>query len=213
MHPAREPRPETEVVLSKEPAPRIYLAGPEVFLSDACEIAAAKRRICAAHGLVGVFPTDGAVTRDERSLRAWGLAISRANEQLIRTSDALIANATPFRGPSIDPGTAYEMGCMRMLGRPVLAYTNVVEDLELRTARWLGSGTRSRGAGPEREDRDGMLIEAFGLADNLMIEGATTDFAPGIVRVEAPFEERFRSLTGFELCVARAREVLDSLRA
>ena len=37
---------------------RVYLAGPELFLADADGIAAAKRGICAAHGLTGVFPTD-----------------------------------------------------------------------------------------------------------------------------------------------------------
>ena len=35
---------------------------------------------------------------------------------------------TPFRGPSIDPGTAYEMGFMRALKRPVLGYRNDPRD-------------------------------------------------------------------------------------
>jgi nucleoside 2-deoxyribosyltransferase len=39
---------------------RVYLAGPEVFLPDALAIAAAKKRLCAAHGLEGVFPLDPA---------------------------------------------------------------------------------------------------------------------------------------------------------
>jgi len=37
---------------------RVYLAGPEVFLSNAREIGALKRAICERHGLVGVFPAD-----------------------------------------------------------------------------------------------------------------------------------------------------------
>ena len=37
---------------------KFYLAGPEVFLPDALDIAAAKKRICAVHGLEGVFPFD-----------------------------------------------------------------------------------------------------------------------------------------------------------
>ena len=37
---------------------RVYLAGPEVFLSNAREIGARKRAICERHGLVGVFPAD-----------------------------------------------------------------------------------------------------------------------------------------------------------
>ena len=35
---------------------RVYLAGPEVFLTNAREIGARKRVICERHGLVGVFP-------------------------------------------------------------------------------------------------------------------------------------------------------------
>ena len=37
---------------------RVYLAGPEVFLSNAHEVGARKRAICERHGLVGVFPAD-----------------------------------------------------------------------------------------------------------------------------------------------------------
>jgi nucleoside 2-deoxyribosyltransferase len=37
---------------------RVYLAGPEVFLSNAREIGAFKRAICERHGLVGIFPAD-----------------------------------------------------------------------------------------------------------------------------------------------------------
>ena len=37
---------------------RVYLAGPEVFLSNAREIGALKRAICERYGLVGVFPAD-----------------------------------------------------------------------------------------------------------------------------------------------------------
>jgi nucleoside 2-deoxyribosyltransferase len=39
---------------------RVYLAGPEVFLADRDAIAAAKKAICAQHGMIGVFPTDPA---------------------------------------------------------------------------------------------------------------------------------------------------------
>ena len=37
---------------------RVYLAGPEVFLSNAREIGVRKRAICERYGLVGVFPGD-----------------------------------------------------------------------------------------------------------------------------------------------------------
>jgi nucleoside 2-deoxyribosyltransferase len=60
---------------------RIYLAGPEVFLSNAREIGVCKRAICEQHGLLGVFPTDEEGACDPASSRPnQGLAISRAME-------------------------------------------------------------------------------------------------------------------------------------
>ena len=102
----------------------IYLAGPEVFLADTHEIGARKRAICARHGLVGVYPADEECLRDPTlPPPEQGLAISRAMERAMRGCHAMIVNLTPFRGPSADVGSAYEMGFMRALGRPVFAYS------------------------------------------------------------------------------------------
>ena len=104
---------------------RIYLAGPEVFLANACEIGARKRAICERHGLIGVFPVDEEDACDPTlPLAEQGFAISRAMERVMRGCNAMIVNLTPFRGPSADVGSAYEMGFMRALGRPIFAYTN-----------------------------------------------------------------------------------------
>ena len=63
---------------------RVYLAGPEVFLSNAREIGALKRAICERHGLIGVFPADGEDPPDPAlSLSERGLAISRAMERVM----------------------------------------------------------------------------------------------------------------------------------
>ena len=37
--------------MTATPTPRVYLAGPDVFLADADEVLAAKRSICAEAGL------------------------------------------------------------------------------------------------------------------------------------------------------------------
>ena len=104
---------------------RVYLAGPEVFLSNAREIGALKRAICERHGLVGIFPADEEDDFDPASsLGQRALAISRAMERVMQGCDAMIVNLTPFRGPSADVGSAYEMGFMRALGRPIFAYSN-----------------------------------------------------------------------------------------
>ena len=52
---------------------RVYLAGPEVFLSNAREIGALKRAICERYGLVGVFPADRPVPILPSSLRSFRL--------------------------------------------------------------------------------------------------------------------------------------------
>lgn len=136
---------------------RIYLAGPDVFLSNAKEIGAQKCAICADHGLTGVFPLDADLDLSGLSKVDAGLAISRANEDLMRGCDAVIANMTPFRGPSMDVGTAFEMGFMRALGRPVFGYTNVPGFYKDKAAGFCD---------------DGMLIEDFDMIDNLMMVGA-----------------------------------------
>ena len=104
---------------------RVYLAGPDVFLPNALAFAAAKRELCAKHGFIGVSPFDNEIKPSLLPKHEAALRISVANEDMIRTCGLMIANMTPFRGPSADVGTAYEMGFARALGLPVFAYTNV----------------------------------------------------------------------------------------
>jgi nucleoside 2-deoxyribosyltransferase len=67
-----------------------------------------KKRICAAHGLTGLFPLDQ--PQPELSPAELGAAIYRANIGLMAQADAIIANLTPFRGAAMDAGTAFELG-------------------------------------------------------------------------------------------------------
>lgn len=184
---------------------RIYLAGPEVFLADAGAIAAAKKAICAAHGAEGVFPLDprpdpGADAAPEPFMRLY-----LRNEAHIRACDALIANLTPFRGPSADAGTVYELGFMRALGRPVFGYTNHAGSFAARTLGHLGSSALRRADGACWEDAEGMEVEDFGLHDNLMIDGGIR--AAGgllVARDVPPGAGRWRDLAGFARCVEAA---------
>jgi len=185
--------------------PRIYLAGPEVFLPDARAAGARKEALCRAHGFVGVFPLDAQIalaglTKFEQARR-----ISASNEALIRSCDLLVANLTPFRGVSADAGTAFEVGFMRALGRPVLGYTNVPDDYARRARTY-------RALSPHPADCDGpnIDIEDFDLADNLMIEIAIQASGSRLVRVEAAPGERMTDLRGFVLCLAEARRLIPS---
>ena len=88
---------------------KIYLAGPDVFLPDAIEIGRRKAAICVRHGLIGLYPLDNSV---DLTAADASLAIFKGNEAMMDAADAIIANLTPFRGPSADAGTVYELGYM-----------------------------------------------------------------------------------------------------
>jgi nucleoside 2-deoxyribosyltransferase len=187
---------------------RVYLAGPEVFLSNAGVIGARKRDICARHGLVGMFPGDEEDARDPAlPLVKQGLAISRAMERVMRGCDAMIVNLTPFRGPSADVGAAYEMGFMRALGRPVFAYSNDDRAYHERVAVFCGGAGRVRASG-EHEDGDGLAIEPFGLHDNLMLIGGVIESGGRLVTGQVGSAARYTSLTVFERCVGLAAGAL-----
>lgn len=179
---------------------RVYLAGPEVFLPDALDVAAAKKRICAAHGLEGVFPLDPPPQAPPAERPYW-MRIYLGNEAHIRSCDALIANLTPFRGPSADVGTVFELGFMRALGRPVLGYSNAGADFLDRTRAFLGPAARRRGDGGW-EDAEAMGLEDFGLGDNLMVDGGIAAAGGAFERRDAP-GDRWRDLAAFARCVAR----------
>jgi nucleoside 2-deoxyribosyltransferase len=185
--------------------PRIYLAGPDVFLADAAAIFVAKRKLCAEYGFVGVAPVDSETDLSLLPKRAAAMQISADNEDLIRSCNLLIANLTPFRGPSADVGTAYEIGFARALGLPVYGYSNVTSGLLERTCDHLGAQVRQRAAGG-LEDADGMQIEDFDCVDNLMLEGAVEASGTTIVVTAVPADRRFVDLAGFEACLKLAAE-------
>jgi nucleoside 2-deoxyribosyltransferase len=185
----------------------VYLAGPDVFLADAIDIGCAKKAHCSDHGLVGVFPLDAelALTRQD------GISerIFNANVVLMRQCAAVIANITPFRGLSIDPGTAFEVGFAFALEKPVFAYTNVATPYRDRVVGAFGEGRRA--AGREFAD-DGMSVENFGLADNLMIAEAVRSQGWEIVVRDAAPDRRFTDLEGFDRCLRQAAAFFRSGR-
>ncbi len=185
---------------------RLYLAGPEVFLVDADAIAEAKRAICTAHGLTGIFPLEPPPVVPDASLPEW-LRIYWANESHIRACDALVANLTPFRGVSADVGTVYELGFMRALGRPVFGYSNVAQRFGGRALAALG-GTARRRADGAWEDAEGMAVEEFDRHDNLMLEGGIEAAGGRFVAADVPAARRWHDLAAFETCVAAAARLL-----
>lgn len=186
--------------------PRVYLAGPDVFLPDPHAWSARRRAICQAYGLDGVSPLDP--VPDEPA--AWAALpewrrIALRNEAHIRSCGAVIANLTPFRGPSADVGTVYEVGFAHALGRRVFAYANVAGKFAARTKDYAAAhGGVIGSAGRVWRDADGMLVEDFDLFDNLMIEAAIVESGGALVLEACDAAQRWTDLAAFERCVALA---------
>ena len=181
--------------------PSVYLAGPEVFLADARALAEAKKRMCSQFGFAGVFPMDTEIDKSG-ALNAIETArqISRLNEELIRRCDLLIANCTPFRGVSMDVGTAFEIGFARALGQPVFGYSNVTEDYKVR-AHTYGVLTQL----PWDAVGQAAAIEDFGLAENLMIAVPILEMEGDLIRTKVDPGKELTDLTGFKRCLELAR--------
>lgn len=183
--------------------PSIYLAGPDVFYPDARETGLRKTRICADYGLEGVFPLDVCVIDPDLPPAEQAMALYDEMETWLHKCDGLIANLTPFHGPSADVGTAFEMGVMRGAGKPVFAYSNTVTDFADRVVAFHGGRVHTLDDG-SRATPDGMMVEDFGLTENLMLEGAVRRSGSLPAVAAEPVDQRHVSLASFELCVAEA---------
>ena len=185
--------------------PRVYLAGPDVFFPDPEQWAERKKEICTRHGLTGVSPLDPLASEPAEwaALPFWRM-IALRNEAHIRSCQGLIANLTPFRGPSADVGTVYEVGFARALGLKLFGYATTTEPFLPRTLASIGAGAQNRPDGSWL-DGDGLLVEQFGLFDNLMIEGGIV--ASGGTLITASVDQ-WRDLSLFERTVIEAAKSL-----
>jgi nucleoside 2-deoxyribosyltransferase len=183
---------------------KVYLAGPDVFLPDAIAVGVRKKELCALYGFEGLYPFDNEMPPSQNSERLDRL-IYRANEQMIRRADFGIFNLTPFRGPSADVGTVFELGMFAGQGKRVFGYTNVIEDLLDRCKLFS-----NRDSANVWRDSAGMIIENFGNADNLMIDNSLIEHGGHpIVRHKAQPADLFRDLTGFQTCLRLASETIS----
>ncbi|MGF2734825.1 nucleoside 2-deoxyribosyltransferase [Marinobacter sp. DUT-1] len=172
---------------------RVYLAGPEVFFpaTEHQIIVTEKKRILRELGWEGVDPLDTDLEfSDAESPQQRGFRIYRANRELMDSCDAVIANLTPFRGISADPGTVFEVGYLIGQGKQAIGYS-------------LNPLTYRHRAGNRTHDDLGHAIEDFNLADNLMIECGIVESGGQLFVAEHRSELEFFDAELFEKC-ARA---------
>ena len=180
---------------------KIYLAGPDVFLPDAIEVGRQKVTICARYGLVGLYPLDNTV---DLAVATASQDIFRGNLAMMDGADAIIANLTPFRGPGADAGTVYELGYMAGRGKLCLGYSNDPTTYAERAGRF----TTVAAQGGVLTDSEGLTVEDFGLADNLMMIHALEAYGCPLVVPRARPADIWHDLAAFETCVKLAAERL-----
>ncbi len=164
---------------------KVYLAGPEIFFPNALAIGAQKKALCARYGFEGLYPLDA-----DLPVRPTGpevaMAIFQIDTAMMDEAGAIIANLTPFRSPSADPGTVFELAWMLARGKPAFGYSADPRPLH------------------ERTTPDGHMIEDFGLPENLMIDCALRAAGAPIVTPTAGQD----GLWCFERCLIAARQRL-----
>lgn len=154
--------------------PRVYLAGPDVFLPDSRDVFARLRAACERLGLEGVEPSDGGLAEsgaqgaddDELARR-----IYEGNVRLIQACDGVIANLRAFRGLEPDPGTVFEVGYAVALGKPVVGYGVAAGSYAERVGAALPCVRAEDGQ--LRESGNGAMVEGLGQRLNLMLTRST----------------------------------------
>lgn len=186
----------------------VYLAGPEVFLVNARQILQAKKAICQQQGWVGLAPVDNEDLDPSLTEQALANAIYQGNLDQMNRADAIIANITPFRGPHMDPGTAFEVGFFAAQHKPIVVYTQDPHELADRVMAWSGQPVDGEDhRGQLLRDRNQHLVENFGFRENLMIEAAARQAVhAGVVVAPAPREQMFQCCLGFQEAVRSLAE-------
>jgi nucleoside 2-deoxyribosyltransferase len=184
---------------------KLYLAGPDVFLADAREVGRRKQEMCRSFGFEGLFPLD-----NEDKFAADALSIFRQNCALMQRADIAVFNLTPFRGPSADSGTVFELGFMFSKDKPVYGYTSDPRTYCERVA--ATSKVIETETGPR--DGDKFAVENFGWRDNLMIVAAIEEAGGAVTAVAEPGiatkSQSLAALAAFEACLGTIRERSDA---
>src|SRR3569833_752850 len=179
---------------------KVYLAGPEVFLTNAREQRDRKIALTRAAGRVPVSPGDFVIP-PQPTRRQFGHAISEIDEKMMDSADAIIANLPPYHGVSADVGTCYELGYMCAQGKLAYAYTNVAADMKTRCVGHFDGDVFTDANGRLRGRRDGLSIEDNDKNDNQKMQGGIERRGGQVVVHDAPADQLYTDTTAFEACL------------
>jgi len=198
--------------------PKLYLAGPEVFLPEALVYAEQQRTLCEHYGFTPLHPVDNGPTFGERSVEALArlydavklfrqeplrnlmalssedmrcaMKIYLGNIKHVRECDIVVANCNAFRGALVDDGTAYELGLGNGLGKPTYGYIAAALPAIQNVLKRYPCTLPATGV---PIDQDGYLVvDDFGTAINLMLECGM--LLGGGRLVEGGFEDCLRAI-------------------
>lgn len=150
---------------------KIYIAGPDVFFKDSLQIGEDKKKLCEKYGFVGIYPLDLLpvdLFSGIYSTKKQAQIIKNACVNGIKDCDILIANMTPFRGVSMDIGTANEIGVAHILNKDIYGYS-LDSRSYLQKLKDSDNFSHSDELGFVNYDNDHSTIENFDKIDNCMV--------------------------------------------
>ncbi len=173
--------------------PKIYIAGPDLFLPDWTRRAARMQALCAEYGLAAVLPvppsslTGPGITEPSDVGKAQ--EVFQSCQAAVKNVDGVIANLMPFRGHEPDSGTVVECALAWAGGKPVVGYAS----------RPAMPPSRAVDADGRVLAEDGGWIEQFGLSHNVMLYGVCLDIVEqpeqAVAMMASLMETRFSQRT------------------
>jgi nucleoside 2-deoxyribosyltransferase len=182
--------------------PTIYLAGPDVFLPNAEEVGRKKQQMCLEFGFEGLFPLDNDEKVHRNPKKIYSEEIFRLNRSQMDGAKIGLFNLTPFRGPSADPGTVFELGYMCAQEKRLFGYTSDESEYWKR----VGSVTQEQ---DYIRDANGFSVEPFGLIDNLVIVRSIADSGGFIEKAKEELKNQVEALpafTAFRACLQKLKQ-------
>ncbi len=181
----------------------VYLSGPGRWSPDGEAVLARQRQLCAAAGVEVKSPDEAALMHQDGS-EAMARELYAAALASLREADAVIADLTPWRGPSAHPGAIFETGFASALGKPVFAYMNVEDEDDAEYAARVES-TVGVVVGDDEvlRDVDQALVEDFGLPETLMLWAEARRFFCIVTA------DPYGDATGVELCLKAMKAYAD----